>query len=139
MRIAFVPRENILEPVAVAGFGDAAVALAHRLLALDDDQLRELRGAAGDAVLIALGQTAALPWAAGVTYLGRDPDAPGLLVPTMLRPIVAFDVFERAIARHATPLSAPWAVVALPPLVFSVASATAIERDEIVKWLGDTP
>jgi hypothetical protein len=129
MRIAFVPRDNILEPIAVAGLRDAARALAHRLLALDDDQLRELRGAAGNAILIALGQTAALPWAAGVTYLGRDPDAPRLLVPTMLRPTVAFDVFERAIARHAAPLSAPWAV----------ASATAIERDEIVKWLGDTP
>jgi hypothetical protein len=139
MSIAFTPRDTILDPVAVAGLGNAARALAHRLLALKDDRLRELRGAAGEGILIALGETAALPWAAGVTYLGYEPDAPRLLVPTMLRPAIAFDVFERAIARYAAPLSTPWAVLASPARVFSVANATTIDRKEILKWLDETP
>jgi MoxR-vWA-beta-propeller ternary system domain bpX5 len=138
MSIAFTPRDTILDPVAVVGLGDAARALAHRLLALEDDWLRELRGAVGEGILVALGEAAALPWAAGVSYLGHEQDAPQLLVPTMLRPAIAFDVFERAIARHAAPLSAPWAVLASPALVFSVASATTIDRKEIQRWLEET-
>jgi MoxR-vWA-beta-propeller ternary system domain bpX5 len=139
MSIAFTPRDTILDPIAVVGLGDAARALAHRLLELEDGRLRELRGAAGEGILIALGETAALPWAAGVTYLGHESDAPRLLVPTMIRPAIAFDVFERAIARHAAPLSAPWAVLASPARVFSVANATTIDRNEILRWLEEMP
>jgi hypothetical protein len=137
VRIAFSPRDEILDPIAVAGIGAAAFALARRLLALEDDRLRELRGAAGDGILIALGETASLPWAEGVIYLGREPDAPRLLVPTMLRPGIAADVFERAIARHVAPLPGPWVILASPPSVFSVADASAIDRDKLLKWLDE--
>ena len=41
--------------------------------------------------VVVLGATEALPWVDGVNYLGRDPDAPRLLLPTMLRPAVAVD------------------------------------------------
>ena len=139
MSIDFTQRETILDPVAVVGLGNAARALAHRLLALEDDRLQKLRGAAGEGILIALGEAAALPWAPGVTYLGQEPDAPRLLVPTMLRPAIAFDVFERAVARHVAPLSAPWAVLSSPARVFSVAAATTIDRKQIRKWLDETP
>jgi MoxR-vWA-beta-propeller ternary system domain bpX5 len=139
VRITFTPRDDILEPIAVAGLGAAARTLAHRLLALDDDRLRQLRGTAGNGILIALGETAALPWAAGVTYLGQDPDAPKLLVPPMLRPAIALDIFERAIARHAAPLPAPWAIFHSPPCVVSVAAATVIDREELQIWLDEQP
>ncbi len=139
MRIAFTARDAILDPIAVLGLGDSARRLARRLLELDDGRLGELRGAAGHGILVALGETAMLPWAPGVTYLARDPDAPRLLLPTMLRPAVAFDVFERAIARHAGALPWPWAVVPSPLGVISVANAVAIEREELLAWLDDQP
>lgn len=143
MRITFSPRAEILDPVAVAGVGRAARALAGRLLRLADEQLRELRGAAGDDLLVVLGETSSLPWADGVAYLGRDPDAPRLLVPTMVRPDLALDVLERAIARHAATLPStlpgPWAVLVSPPQLFSVAHAVAIERDRLQAWLEAHP
>jgi hypothetical protein len=143
MRITFSPRADVLDPVAVAGLGPAARALANRLLRLTDEQLRELRGAAGDNLLIVLGETSSLPWADGVAYLGRDPDAPRLLVPTMVRPDIGLDVFERAIARQAAALSStvssPWAVLASPPQMFSAAHAAAIERDRLHAWLEAHP
>src|SRR5580704_8142559 len=139
MRITFSPRADILDPVAVAGLGPAARALANRLLRLTDEQLRELRGAAGDNLLIVLGETSSLPWVDGVAYLGRDPDAPRLLVPTMVRPDLALDVFERTVARRTAALPGPWAVLLSPPQLFSVAHAAAIERDRLHAWLEAHP
>jgi hypothetical protein len=134
-RITFSPRDDILEPAAVAGLGPAARALAARLMLLGADQLAKLRGCAGRGIVAVLGETKDLPWADGVTYLGRDPDAPRLLVPTMLRPSVAMDVFERAIARRAAALPGPWAVLASPPLLFSVADAAILSRSRLSQLL----
>src|SRR5580658_513361 len=104
MRITFSLRAKILDPVAVAGVGRPARALANRLLHLTDAQLRELRGAAGEDLLVVLGETSALPWADGVAYLGRDPDAPRLLVPTMVRP----DISSRSCASATARPSSAW-------------------------------
>ena len=129
MRITFSPRDEILDPAAVAGLGPNARALAKRLLLLSHEQLGKLRGAAGDGIVVALGEANDLPWADGVAYLGRDPEAPLLFVPTMLRPNVAMEVFERAIASRAARLPSPWAVLAAPPRLLSVADASAIDRE----------
>ena len=137
MRVNFIPRDAILDPIAVVGMDEAAHALARRLLTLDGERLRQLRGAAGDRLMIVLGETANLPWVDGVTYLGRDREAPRLLLPAMLRPDIAFDVFERLVGRIAAPLPAPWAVFSSPPRIFSVAAATVIDREEVLKWLDE--
>ena len=139
MRVTFSPRAEILDPVAVAAFGRAARALARRLLRLTDERLRELRGAAGGDLLVVLGEATALPWSDGVAYLGRDPHAPRLLVPTSVRPDIGLAVFERAIARRAAALPSPWAVLFSPPQLFSVAHAAAIERDRLHAWLEAHP
>jgi hypothetical protein len=134
-QITFLARDALLDPAAVVGRGPAARALARRLLLLSDGQLGKLRGAAAGDVVVVLGNAADLPWADGAAYLGRDPTAPRLLIPTMLRTNVALDVFERAIARRAAPLPGPWAVLAAPPCLFSVADAAVIERERLGKWL----
>jgi hypothetical protein len=139
MRAAFSPRDDILEPAAAAGLGPIARLLAARLMLLSDDQLSRLRGCAGNGIVAVLGEAKDLPWVDGVAYLGRDPDAPRLLVPAMLRPNVAMDVFERAIARRAATLQGPWAVLATPPRLFSVADAAIINRVHLSKWLEAQP
>jgi hypothetical protein len=139
MRITFSPRDDIRDPAAVAGLGPAAQALAARLMLLNDDQLAKLRGCAGRGIVAVLGEAKDLPWGDGVTYLGRDPDAPRLLIPTMLRPSVAMDVFERAIARRAAALSGPWAVLANPLRLFSVADAAILSRGHLIRWLEAHP
>jgi hypothetical protein len=139
MRITFSPRDDILDPAAVAGLGASARALAERLMLMSDDELRKLRGAAGKGILVVLGEASALPWADGVHYLGRDPGAPRLLVPTMLHPNIAMDLFEQTIARRVAGLPGPWAVLPSPPKVFSVADAAVIERDHVARWLEAHP
>jgi hypothetical protein len=139
VNITFVPRAGSLDPVAVIAAGPVARALAHRLLRFADADLAVLRGVAGDGLIVLVGDAASLPWVDGVVYLGRDADAPRLLLPTTLRPTVASDVFERAIARHAGQLGSPWAIVAVPPRVIPIADALPVERAHVLHWLGAKP
>jgi hypothetical protein len=135
MRITFSQREDCLDPAAVVGLGPIACALAERLMLLSDGRLGRLRGSAGNGITVVLGEAQDLPWADGVTYLGRDPAAPRLLVPCMLHPNIAMDVFERAVAHCAAALPGPWAVLATPPRLFSVADAAIINRGHLAQWL----
>ena len=146
--ITLLPRHDILAPIATAATGEVARSLALRLLDMDDDQLGQLRGAGGDSVLAVLGEANALPWVDGAIYLGRDPAAPRLLIPTMLRPDIASDVFERAIAARMGTAPAPWAVLpeeslstsAHPrPLLVSVAAGLTIDRASLRAWLEARP
>ena len=139
MRIPFVPRPDVLDPAAAVGLGPVARALARRLLRLGEEALSALRGAAGDDVLVVLGAAETLPWVDGVAYLGRDPGAPRLLLPTTSRPAVAADTFEQAIARHAAALASPWAVLPDARRVFSVAQADPIDRALLGRWLEAHP
>src|SRR5690349_19443083 len=110
--ITFLPRAEILEPVAVAGAGPVARALARRLLRYDDDRLRRCSGIASTDILIALGEPDQLPWVDGVSYLGRDPLAPRLLLPTMSCPAeVSTDAFERSLLACHAELAPPIAVL----------------------------
>lgn len=135
MRIPFVLRQDRLEPIAVVGLGAVARNLARRLLELDDAALHELRGTGGQKLLVVLGAPEVLPWVDGVTYLGRDPGATRLLIPTMMRPAIAVDAFERAIAHHVAPLPSPWAVLPDARLLFSTAQSGAIDRELLGRWL----
>jgi hypothetical protein len=137
--ITFAPRAGSLDPVAVIATGPVARALAHRLLRLADADLTALRGVAGEGLIALMGGAATLPWVDGVVYLGCDADAPRLLLPTTLRPTVAADVFERAIARHAGRHASPWAILAAPPRVIPLADALPVERAHVLRWLGATP
>lgn len=131
----FSPRPDPLVPAAAAACGKVALALAKRLSQFGDDELASLRGAASRDVLIVTGDAEALPWVDGTVYLGRDPLAPRLLLPTTMQPDIAPDLFERAIARHAAALPPPWAVLIAPPRVFSAAHASVLDRAFIRRWL----
>jgi hypothetical protein len=82
--VTWVPREPPLRPVGVAAWGPAGARLAERLRACTDEQLQSWTGVQGEGILLVLGED--LPWADGVLWLGRDPAAPGLLLPTAMRP-----------------------------------------------------
>ncbi|MBZ5714481.1 hypothetical protein, partial [Nannocystis pusilla] len=113
IRITWSPRPIPLAPAAVAASGPVAARLADRLLTLADDVLLRLRGVAGRDLVVLTGESSDLPWLDGVDYLGRDPLAPGLYIPTTLEPAPAAALLERALRRRAPQLAAPLAL--LPP------------------------
>jgi hypothetical protein len=86
-------------PEAMVALGDAARALATRLLELEDAQLSQLTCAAGVGVLIVRGATHELPWVDGVRYLAALPGVPELLVPAHQTSSAPPELVARALAR----------------------------------------
>ncbi|WP_223641419.1 hypothetical protein [Corallococcus sp. EGB] len=127
------PRDLPLEPVAVAGIGPVALALAHRAARAEDAVLASWTGVAGTDVLVLLGAAASLPWVDGAVYLGRDSLAPSLLLPCALEPEVAPPLLERALL--AGQGDAPLAVLPGPGVLVSVAAAQPVVRASLVAWL----
>jgi hypothetical protein len=119
--------------VAAAARAAAAVALATRLLARDDDALRRLAGAAAPGLLVILGDAADLPWVDGIVYLGRDPGAPALLLPTALAPDVPAPLLERALLARGG--GAPLAVLLDPPALVPTGGARPLDRALLETWL----
>jgi hypothetical protein len=128
------PRPDPLAPIAALAFDAAATRLAKRVLQFDDALLGRLRGVAGDRVIAILGDADVLPWVDGVEYVGRSPDAPSLLLPTSLQPLVGDALFERAIAR-APGAEPPVAISPAGRRALSLAGARPIDRRRLSDWL----
>jgi hypothetical protein len=141
-----------LAPVAVLAIGgDVASRLVQRLLRDDDAALARLRGVASQRAVLVLSDAGsngdaaavhagALPWIDGLRYLGRDPRAPGLLLPTVFEPDVALALLERSLAlrvpeatRARTP--APWAIWHDPSVVIPAGAARPLVREALERWL----
>jgi hypothetical protein len=132
--IAWRPRAaSPLEPVAAVALDEAAKRLCAALLSRTDGALGALRGVAGRALVVVTGDAGALPWVDGVVYVGRDPEAAALLVPTMLTTALPIALVERALlAVHA---GAPLVVLPRPALVVPLAEARPLERRRLERWL----
>lgn len=144
--LRFVAREPPLAPVAAWARGAAGQALLRALLARGDEALAPLRGVHAGEVVIVTGPADALPWVDGVAYLGRDEEAPSLLLPTTLRPVVATELVERAL-RSRAPGASPLALLvesvgvdgsATLSLV-SLAGALPVSRAVVAGLLGAPP
>ena len=84
-RIQWRRREVPLTPEAAVGVGPSAVSLAKRIL---QRNITTLQGVAGDNLLLVVGPPDTIPWVDGLVWLGRDPLAPALLLPTTQTPTV---------------------------------------------------
>jgi hypothetical protein len=109
----WLPRHPPLPPVAVAGQGAAARALAAAALPQAAALSLHLDPQADLLVLHLLpgAPAAALPWADGALFLGVDPAAPALLLPTHRRPDLPLALLAAAIAGRAPAGGAPWALL----------------------------
>lgn len=143
--VAWHPRPSPLEACAVAASGVAARTLALRCLARDDEQLAALRGVSvGRDGLILLGDFGVLPWADGALYLGRDDQAPSLLLPTTLQPDAPLALFERTLLHqlqtapqpdNANAQTPPLAVWPSQNAVVSLSQARPLDRARLQTWL----
>jgi hypothetical protein len=134
--VRWITREAPLDARAVAAFGDVARTLARRLVQLDDHQLARITGVAGRDVIALAGASSSLPWIDGLHWLGRDVDAPSLLLPTALRPDIGVALFERCISLR-KPLRAPLAVVPVGTglRVVSLSEALPVLRVRLEEWV----
>lgn len=130
------PRPAPRAVTALAAGGPVAAALRLRLLALPDEALSELRGVASADHIVLLGEAPRLPWIDGLTYLGRCPEAPTLLLPTALDVTVPIGLLERALAARLAPLAPPfalWPSLRGEILSCSLAEARPLERSLLAR------
>jgi hypothetical protein len=140
VKVSFRPRVTPLAPLAAAARGPAAELLADRLRRRDDAALGRLAGVAGPGLLVVIGAEQDLPWVDGIVYLGKDPGAPSLLLPTTIEPDVPAPLFERAMIAQAGDGAPPLAVLIDPPAIVGTGAARPIRRAELSAFLeGDTP
>lgn len=135
--LAWHPRRVPLEPVGMAARGEATRALVRRLLTRSDEDLGRLSGVSGPGMLLLLGAAADLPWVEGAAYLGRDPHAPSLLLPTNRHPEISLPLVERALLARAARQGAepPIAVLLDPPLLASALEARPLVRARLQSWV----
>jgi hypothetical protein len=144
----FRAREQPLVPCAVAATGRVARDLVARLLAREGAELGQLSGVAtttraieaqAATAIVVLGRAELLPWVDGAQYLGRDPGAPSLLLPTTHAPPVPASLFERAIAARFPRAQVPLAVLSPEPLVIQLGPARPLSRRALSAFLASTP
>ena len=133
--LPLVARAEPLRASAAVAEGEAAGRLARRLLALPDAALARLAGVAGEDLLVILGVEDELPWVDGIRYLGRDPDAPTLLLPTVRTTALPLPLVERALAAAAPAGAAPLAMLTDPLRLVPVGGARPVQRSRLLAWL----
>lgn len=137
VKVAWIAREPPLIPGVVVARDGVARKLARRLLRASDEDLARWRAVSGEALLAVMGERETLPWVDGVTYLGRDPAAPSLWLPTTLRPDVPVELFERALLARTSHTSPPLALLVREDGVdlLSLAEARPLARAALTRWL----
>jgi hypothetical protein len=96
-----------------------------------------LRALAGRSCLLLFSDTGpdALPWVDGAVYLGHDPEAPRLLVPTALAPDLPYGLVERALFARIPAARAPAALLLDPMRLIDAASPPAFDAKGLARWL----
>ena len=89
----------------------------------------------GPALIVLVGARADLPWIDGIVYLGRDPAAPALLLPTTLAPDVPPALLERAVLARLSGAAPPIAVLVDPPALVPLGEARPVDRGVLARWV----
>lgn len=132
IKIEWRNRFDALPPCAVIATGDAARALAEKLVSFDQERQRKLKGIGAEKMILILGEEGDLPWTNEAVYLGRDPKMPAKLLPTTLQPNVPLDLFERVLDARFKRL-APFAV--LPKIIVPFGTAKSLSGSILENWL----
>ena len=132
IQVKWQPRAEPLEPVGVVACDEVALKLASKMLHRTSEELSALSALTTERELVVLGQSEDLPWADGVCYVGRCPEAPALLLPTILdcTPHPQLVLTRLLIELKEAP------VLVCPPLalMMSVAQTTMISSSALKSW-----
>ena len=111
--------------------GETKLRLTEHLLTQEDKVLEAMAAVFFDDALFVKGESETLPWVDGIRYLGIDPDAPRLWIPTHTKPNVALGIFAAAIQKHAG-IAGPLAVSLFPKRTFPVGDSHILTRASLM-------
>lgn len=129
--ISWSPTDTPLQPCVAVATDSIAAQLLQKLITMDDAALAAYKGVAGKNIVLISGDS--LPWVNGIRYLGSDPQAPNLFVPTNLQCNIPLALLDKAIKRQV----ANTPVALLPELnaMVSFQQALSVCRDLVSDWL----
>jgi hypothetical protein len=128
-------RREHLPAIAVAGRGVSRCIIMERLRRRAPADLAALRIIVEDDYFVVLGDCVALPWVSGSFYLGCDPDAPSLLLPTALEPTLPANLFEEVVRARFPMHTEQTAVFPRPLHLMSMTDARPLTDDAVFAWL----
>jgi hypothetical protein len=130
-----------IAPSLAVARGACARALARHLGAWPDERLARLAGGAGGELLVVAAPERELPWVDGIIFLGVDPAAPRLRLPTALEPSLPSDLLERLLlppGGRGAPAQAPLAVLpeanAAGLATIAVGALRPLDRDRLRRF-----
>lgn len=134
IQIRWSPRHVPLVPTAALAAGAGAVHLARRLAEGPAEELAHLEGVVSGDLLLLLGGPDRLPWVDGIVYLGCDPEAQRLLMPTTHAPSVHPLLVERALVARFPQAAVPLAIIPWLGIVLPAGGAMPIDRARLAAW-----
>lgn len=128
-------RRKPLDAIAVAGRGVTKLIIMERLRRRAPSDLIGLHLITFNDYFVILGDPCNLPWATGAIYMGRDPKAPNLLLPTMLEPTLSTNVLERVLSNYSGYTATAIAVFARPLYIMPIVDARPLTEEPSIKWI----
>jgi hypothetical protein len=133
--VTWKSRREHLPPAAVAGRGVSRCIIMERLRRRTPAELAALHIVVADDYFVVMGECGTLPWVSGSFYLGRDPDAPTLLLPTALEPTLPVNLLEEVIHTRFPMHLGQTAVFPHPLHLMPLANARLLTDDAVFAWL----
>jgi len=133
--VTWKSRRDPLPAVAVAGSGVTQCIIMERLRRRPASELADLKIVVAADHFVIFGESHRLPWASGGLYLGTDPRAPGLLLPTSLEPTLPIHLFEDVLRARYTTHGAQLAVFPKPLSLVAITNAKPVSDESVLAWL----
>lgn len=132
--LSWVPRDAPLAIGACSAWGASALRLGRRLSLLNDQELAQLRGVAGDECMALVGDETNMPWVDGISYFGRDDRAPSLWLPTHSQPSVHPALLARAFGKR---FGAQSQIIIHSDRadIINVSNALSVSRTTLLSWV----
>ena len=124
-----------LKPEIVVAKGIVACQLLKKCQDFSEQQLARYEGLSCADLVLLKAEEEHLPWIKGVIYLGRDPHAPSLYIPTHLSVNVPLSILERALLKKTG--IGPMAVLPASSQLLPLTNLLSLDRQAIAAWLSE--
>ena len=135
MKLTWMPRLIPLRPEAAIATGAAAQKISQLMLRYPVERLERLKAGGLGELLLVVGDEDDLPWAPGVSYLGRDPDAHQIYLPTNLQPNLPAILLEQSLRQAGKRL--PLAVLPETMQLVTITNLLPLRREILEKFAND--
>lgn len=132
-QITWFKRKSPLPAKLAAAIGATSIKLGRRLLAYENNRLEQFKAVASHNLLIIASENSQLPWVDAIIYLGCDPAATQLYMPTLLKPNLAVALLQKRCLQLYQ--QSPLAILPATNQIVALQSLQTIDKSSIRHWI----